>query len=201
MAEISRNGAEDVRQHLLVLRCQAGDENAFTELYTTFGDRSRRYLRGLLGDNDADDVHQEVWLSVYRRVGELADPGGFRTWLFATTRNRAIDYLRKRKRDAQLLETGGAAEFATANDEPASLDEWDPSWVRETLAQLPTVQREAVMLRYWDDLSYAEIAVIVGCSIGTVRSRLHNAKRALRIAHSRDHVSGSTQVDDTKERP
>lgn len=55
----------------------------------------------------------------------------------------------------------------------------DRAVIRSAIAQLPPVQREVVMLRFWDDMTYAEISLIVGCSIGTVRSRLHYARRAL----------------------
>jgi DNA-directed RNA polymerase specialized sigma24 family protein len=95
--------AEDLAQRLLVLRCQAGDEIAFARLMRTFEARTLGYLHGLVGD-DAEDVQQEVWLSVYRHLGLLADPGAFRTWLFRTTRHRAIDFLRKRKRERELID-------------------------------------------------------------------------------------------------
>ena len=88
--------------YLLVLRCQAGDEAAFGQLLTSFGSRTLAHLRTLVGD-EAEDVQQEVWLAVYRRIGSLANPGGFRTWLFQTTRHRAIDYLRARRRELVLM--------------------------------------------------------------------------------------------------
>ena len=72
----------------LVLRCQTGDERAFERLLEQFGERTHRYLRGLVGDA-ADDVQQEVWLAVYRGIARLAAPHAFRTWLYRTTRNRA----------------------------------------------------------------------------------------------------------------
>lgn len=61
---------DDLRLQLLVLRCQAGDERAFSQLLDDFGPRTLRYLRGLLGD-DAEDVHQEVWLAAYRSIATL----------------------------------------------------------------------------------------------------------------------------------
>ena len=165
----------DLPEHLLVLRCQTGDSDAFRRLYDAYGERSLRYLRGLL-ESDADDVQQEVWLSVYRRIGSLANPGGFRTWLFATTRNRALDHLRRRKREAELIVPAEPeVESATEEDEPG----FDTGHLEIALQSLPPVHREVLLLRYWDDLSYGEIALVVGCSPGTVRSRLHNAKRNL----------------------
>lgn len=201
MAGGSRKAAVDVRQRLLVLRCQAGDERAFAELFETFGSRSLRYLRGLVGNDDADDVHQEVWLSVYRRIAGLADPAGFRTWLLTTTRNRAIDHLRKRNRNAGFLETGDTEHREIRSEETASLDEWEQSWLQTSITRLPGAQREALVLRYWDDLSYGEIAVIVGCSVGTVRSRLHNAKAALRNMYAELKTTASTTPDEMKETP
>ena len=72
------------------MRCQVGDDQAFARLFEWFAPKTLRYLRGLIGDA-ADDVHQEVWLTVYRSVSGMANPGAFRTWLFRTTRHRAMD--------------------------------------------------------------------------------------------------------------
>ena len=177
---------DDLRVHLQVLRCQAGDERAFAELFARFAERTLRYLRGLVGDA-AEDVHQEVWLSVYRGVAALADPRAFRTWLYRTTRHRAVDYLRRRRRERELV-ADVAADAAIgreeavdpADDDPlAALTPLDASGIAAALAALPAAQREVLVLRYQDGLSYAEIATVVGCSVGTVRSRLHHAKRRL----------------------
>ena len=95
--------AETLSMHLLVLRCQAGDAQAFRRVMEQFSDKTLGYLRGLVGD-DAEDVHQDVWLLVYRSIGGLANPAAFRTWLFQTTRHRALDFLRRRKRYRELLD-------------------------------------------------------------------------------------------------
>ena len=83
---------------------QAGDEEAFADLFNRFGPWSLRYLEGLLDSEAAQDAHQEVWLTVYRRISDLANPGGFRTWLFRTTRHRAIDFLRGERRESVLFD-------------------------------------------------------------------------------------------------
>ena len=180
MADPDAAVTDELRLHLLVLRCQAGDEQAFGRLVGLFGGRTLRYLRGLVGDA-AEDVQQEVWLGVYRRIGTLANPRAFRTWLFQSTRHRAIDYLRSRKRERELL-----TDIATAVDIPEHGDREmddapvDAEALDAALALLSPVHREALLLRYRDGMSYAEIALVVGCSIGTVRSRLHNAKERVR---------------------
>ena len=179
------------RLFLLVLRCQAGDETAFSRLMGWFGARTLAHLRGLLGD-DADDVQQEVWLAVYMRIGALSNPRAFRTWLFQTTRHRAIDFLRSRKRERELLgEAAREVDFANAPDE--GIGGLNQSSVAAALKDLSPAQREVLLLRYEEDMTYAQIAVIVGCSIGTVRSRLHHAKLRLQDAIEGTGCQGSGQ--------
>jgi RNA polymerase sigma-70 factor (ECF subfamily) len=168
----------DVRFHLAVLRCQAGDERAFAQIMHEFESRTHAYLSALVGD-DADDVQQEVWVAVYRGIRDLANPAAFRTWLFRLTRHRAIDCLRKRKRERELLDEA-TLEFAgdATEDEPRDSGV-DDAVLQRVLAGLPPPQREVLLLRYRDDLSYAEIALVTGCPIGTVRTRIHHARRKL----------------------
>jgi RNA polymerase sigma-70 factor (ECF subfamily) len=176
MGEQTPGSADALQLHLVVLRCQAGDEQAFAQLFERFGGRTLAYLGGLVG-GDAADVQQEVWLAVYRGLRGLSNPRAFRTWLFQTTRHRAIDFLRKRKRELELI-AGAAAESAAAQgawDEPDETAE--APILPEIMAMLAPAHREVLLLRFQDGMSYAEIALVVGCSIGTVRSRLHHAKR------------------------
>ncbi|MEP6574093.1 MAG: sigma factor, partial [Gemmatimonadota bacterium] len=97
MSALPGDNTEDLRLYLLVLRCQAGDEQAFARLFAWFGPRTLVLLRGMVND-EAEDVQQEVWLSVYRQLSTLSNPRAFRTWLFRTTRHRAIDCLRRQRR-------------------------------------------------------------------------------------------------------
>lgn len=164
--------SEELGLHLLVLRCQTGDERAFASLFEQFGERTLAYLRGLLGDA-AEDAQQEVWLAVYRGLHSLTNPRAFRTWLFRTTRHRAVDYLRRLKRERELISDAPVETLESIEADEAP----DVSELEAVIAELPAVQREVLLLRYQQELSYAEIALVVGCSIGTVRSRLHHAKR------------------------
>ena len=155
-----------------------GDEHAFARLMDQFGARTLRYLGGLVGE-DADDVQQEVWLTVYRRIAGLADPRAFRTWLFRTARHRALDFLRRRKRERELIEDASREALLDASVEPVGGDVVFTESLLDALAALPPLQREVCLLRYRDEMSYAEIALVIGCSVGTVRSRLHYAKQRL----------------------
>lgn len=174
--------AQDLALRFLVLRCQAGDEAAFAKLMATFEARTLGYLRGIVGD-DADDVQQEVWLAVYRHLRSLADPGAFRTWLFRTSRHRAIDFLRKRKREHELIEDVPLESVAASTADNGGDDDQslviDEAALTSALMAMPPPQREVMVLRYRDGLSYQEIANVVGRPIGTVRTRLHHAKKRL----------------------
>lgn len=186
-----RSQTEKLLLHLLVLRCQAGDEDAFARLLDRFGPRTLRYLERLVGD-EAEDVHQEVWLAVYRRIGQLATPAAFVTWLFSVTRHRAVDHLRRRRRARELVDYVAAESIV--HDEPAmneveaalrGHDRDDAMELPAAIAALPPVHREVLLLRYQEELSYEEMAAVIGCSIGTVKSRLHHAKRRLRDSIAR----------------
>ena len=134
---------QDIGLHLLVLRCQTGDERAFARLLELFGDRTLRYLRGMLGD-DAEDVQQEVWITVFNRIRNLADPSAFRTWLFRTTRHRAIDFLRSTRRERMLIDDVDPGEVAASGVED---DAPDLDAVGAALLAIPPPQREVLVLK------------------------------------------------------
>jgi len=171
-------GGDLLRLHLVVLRCQAGDERAFAQLFEWFGDRTLRYLQNLVGEA-AEDVQQEVWVGVYQRIASMTNPRAFRTWLFQNTRHRAIDFLRKQKRQRDLASLA-LSELSETADVTEDSDLFDAADFDEFLALLPAAHREVLLLRYRDDLSYAEIALVTGCAVGTIRSRLHHARQNLK---------------------
>lgn len=172
-------GEEEMRLHLLVLRCQTGDERAFRQLFDTYSRQTMSYLRGMLGES-ADDVQQEVWLAVFHNLRTLGKPGAFRAWLFRIARFRALDFLRRSKREADLVVDIplDAVEIASTPDQ-SGLDDVDDTALSSAMELLPALQREALLLRYKNDLSYEEIAAVTGTPIGTVRTRLHHGKRKL----------------------
>ena len=170
--------AERLFERLLVLRCQTGDESAFAQLLERYGPRLRYYVRKMLGHrgSEAEDVLQEVWLDVFRGVGRLSEPAAFATWLYRIAHDRTRRLQRQRivptgARDDVILSNGRSTDFATA----------DAEVVHAALNELPAEQREVLVLRFLEDLDYEAISQIVGSPVGTVRSRLHYAKRELRI--------------------
>lgn len=186
-------GTDDdrLRLHLTVLRCQSGDESAFVRLLDEFGDRTLAYARGLVGD-DADDVQQETWLAVYDGIRHLHDPAAFPVWLFRTTRHRALNWLRRFRRERELMDDVPLDQVPSDSSADDTGVRFDSEEVNVAIAGLPPPQREALLLRYRDDLSYAQIAQVVGCPIGTVRARLHYAKKRLQAVLSPEEDNART---------
>jgi len=166
---------------LAVVRCQAGDEDAFEKLYELHSDGLLYYLRRLVGASGAaEDAAQQVWLTVYRKVKTLEEPRAFRTWLYRIAHNRAISALRKSGREISWEEVGGEDGTVLEEVHEEHFDTADAAQVHAGLERVSPPHREVLALRFLHEMSYREIADIAQVSVGTVRSRLHHAKNALR---------------------
>ena len=142
------------------------------ELYQDVGPGLLAYLRRRLGDRHvAEDVLQETFCQAARRLERLAEAASPRAWLFTIARNLAATMRRRRGPAVELTVEPPAVE-PTAD---ARLDA-----LRAAIAELPEAMRETLELRLRDELSYEEIAAVLGLPIGTVRSRLHHAVQRLR---------------------
>jgi RNA polymerase sigma-70 factor (ECF subfamily) len=170
--------AERVYRSVLVVRCQAGDRAAFEELVGLYQPRLRYFLAKMVGDEHAaDDLVQEVWFDVYRGVARLADPGAFSAWLYTIARHRALAELRKWRPPLSPLE---GVDIAGDVDEVDDFSAEDAERVYAALGQLAPEHREVLLLRFIEEMAYEDIARVTGCQLGTVRSRIHYGKRALR---------------------
>lgn len=185
--------------HLLVLRAQLGAHDAYARLIDRHHARLRFYLRRLVGpSSEAEDLLQEVWLIVVRKLGTLEHPEAFRTWIYRVARHHAISWLRKRRIEVPLDEAGPEAEAAASEteDEPG-FDPQDAAAMYAALEALSPSHREMLTLRFLSGLTYEEIARVLACPVGTVRSRIHYAKAALRAAlmdrAQRDSVNAPTK--------
>jgi RNA polymerase sigma-70 factor (ECF subfamily) len=175
---------DEILQRVLVLRCQTGDGRALEELYLRHSARLGYYLRRLLDGDDAAaaDVQQDVWLTVVRTIGRLRTPAAFTVWLYRVARTRAMDRLAASGNGRVTLEADaapGAMERA-ADDAEAEFTPEDAAAIHAALGRIGRAQRDVLLLRFMEDLSYEQIAEVTGCPFGTVASRLHHAKQALR---------------------
>jgi RNA polymerase sigma-70 factor (ECF subfamily) len=168
---------ERLYEQILVLRFQAGDEAAFVEIVQRYHDRLRYYVRRLsVEEGRVDDVLQEVWLLVFRGLARLRRPRALPVWLYRITRNAALAEQRRARITVGLEQEPSAP--SGADTEPDLTPE-DAARIRACLDGLSADHREVLVLRFFGGLSYEDIADIVGSPLGTVRSRLHHAKKAL----------------------
>ncbi len=167
------------QERLLVVQAQARNQVAFQELVTRYESRLAYYIRRMIGDSgDAFDVMQDVWILVFRRLSTLKAPEAFRVWLYRIAHDVSVSHLRRRSRLPQKTIDVAVQDEVDDWDEFQALE--NAELVHRTLEQLSPVHREVLTLRFLEELDLADIAHVVGCEVGTVKSRLHYAKRALR---------------------
>ena len=173
-----KNSARRLWEQALVLRCQAGDDRAFEELVVAFHDRMKNYVDRVLGNpGNAEDILQEVWFDVYRKLPTLRSPKAIRGWLFRIVRNKNAHQFRRQRIPTESLEV---AELADQSPPEPSFHDEDIRLLGDCLGSLSAEHREVVVLRFMEDMSYEEIARAANCRVGTVRSRLYYAKRVLK---------------------
>jgi RNA polymerase sigma-70 factor (ECF subfamily) len=175
------NNIEQAYELTLVVRSQIGDEAAFEELLRMYSPRLRFYVSKMLHERfeHADDLLQEIWLSVFRALPRLNDAAAFRAWLFRIARDRVCREFRRGRIEFHPIEEDQLQNTAADEDIDEAVDR---EAVRQQLDTLSPEHREALVLRFVEDMSYDEIARVTGSTLGTVRSRIHYAKRALRRA-------------------
>jgi RNA polymerase sigma-70 factor (ECF subfamily) len=167
-----------IQYEWLALRCQAGDAGAFEDLIAVMERPLLYYATSLTGNPDsALDVLQEVWIRAFRGIRKLKDPGSLRSWLYSITHGIAVDRIRKNYSREQA-EKVQFEDFQEA-EEPSFAEE-DAAAIHQALGEIGLKHREVLVLHFLEDLSVAEIATVVGCSEGTVKSRIHYAKRAMK---------------------
>ncbi len=167
-----------VQYEWLALRCQAGEAGAFDDLIAVMERPLLYYAMTLTGSEDrAFDILQEVWLQVFRGIHKLRDPGTLRSWLYSIVHGIAVDHVR-RNAAREKAESAHLEDFEEA-EEPSFADD-DAKAIHAALAQIGVRHREVLVLHFLDDLTLSEIAAVVGCSEGTVKSRIHYAKRAMK---------------------
>lgn len=165
----------------LAVRCQLGEREAFDELVARWQQPLWRYARQLAGsDAAADDATQDVWLRVLRGITRLRDGAKLRPWLFGIAHRVLMDRLREQYR-MPLVPDDDADLAAVPVDESALQLEVDLAALRDGLARLPALEGEVLTLFYLQQLSLDEVAQVLAVPVGTVKSRLHRARRLLRL--------------------
>jgi RNA polymerase sigma-70 factor (ECF subfamily) len=157
-------------------RCRLGDREAFRLLYDAYKDKVYSFaLYALNGDAAAaEDIAQEVFVRVFQNIAQFRAEAEFTTWLYRMTANACTDEFRRRKRYAPW----GDVEVTASASSDFSRVELSTA-VRAALAELSDEQRAAVLLKYFEELSYDEMANVLMCSKGTIASRLNRGLHIL----------------------
>ena len=165
----------------ILRRAQQGDSEAFRLLVEAYQTQVYRVALRMCGEAAADDVTQEAFLAAWRALPEFRGTCRFSTWLYRLTTNAAIDCLRreKRHRDADDLDGVELPDGGDTPQEAAERTETQTA-VRSALSALSDEHRQVLLLRYMQELDYGEIAVALGISEGTVKSRINRAKARLK---------------------
>jgi RNA polymerase sigma-70 factor (ECF subfamily) len=176
---------QQTRDEWIALRCQNGEPEAFADLVREMERPLLYFAQKLVNNEDrALDVLQEVWLKAFRTIGQLENPRSVRAWLYRLTRGLAIDYVRKEVAEEQR-ERAHAEERTDIGEEPSFAEE-DASALHRALDKLEIRHREVLVLHFLEEMTITEIGSVLRCPPGTVKSRLHYAKRALQRALRED---------------
>ncbi len=158
----------------LMLAYRAGDIRAFEELFDRYREPIWRFFRRRVADPPrAEELSQETFLALLRSARRYEPRSTFRSYLFGIACNLLSASRREQRRE--MAAPLDAVDIAAPGCDAATL-----LWVREGLAGLDEKDREVLMLREFDQLSYLEIAALTGVALGTIRSRLFRARMALR---------------------
>ena len=164
--------------------CRRGDREAFRALYEAYKDRvySIAFYFFRADADAAGEVTQQVFLKLMREIGRFRGDAAFSTWLYRLVVNACVDRSRRRRADVvgedPTMLDAIAASTAVSHEELFAQREVATS-VQQAIATLPPKLRAAILLRYFDDLSYSEMAAALRCSMGTVASRLSRGHRLL----------------------
>ena len=184
----SRTDGEDrAREAALVRRAQNGDRRAFELLMDLYRERIVRMALHMVGNKeDAQDLCQETFVRVYRALGSYDPRRAFSPWIYRIANNVALDHLRRKKARPVISEPDLAQPFeegpdpAAENPQRAILNREVYREVQEAIQSLPENYRSVMVLRFLEDLSYAEIAESLDLTEANVMMRISRARRMLR---------------------
>lgn len=175
-----------------------GDKSAISTLIEKHNRRVRDYLRMMVGDADlAADIAQETFIKAVTVIdeGRYVDSGKFLSWILRIAHNKALDYFRSQKSNQSVSESSagynvlGTMRYSEKSIEDSIISEQIDTDIRALVELLPEEQREVVMLRYFSDLSFKEIAEQTGVSINTALGRMRYALINLRKMIKEKNIS------------
>lgn len=172
---------QHVQESLWVLAAQKGDHAAFHNLVDAYDRRLVYFIRRFERDVDkALDIVQEVWLTVSRKIAKLESPESFRAWLYRIAHAKVVTSIRREMRANAVSRFLHSSAVKPEANQQKSLE--TAELVHLALDQLSVEHREVLTLRFLESMTLEEIAEVLACPIGTVKSRMHYAKQTFQQA-------------------
>ncbi|MEZ6196619.1 MAG: RNA polymerase sigma factor [Planctomycetota bacterium] len=179
--ERGRTGAMPREEARLIELLRSGDLAALDHLVARYAEGLGAYLGRIVPDpNRVEDIVHDTFIKVFENPQGLAEVGSLTAWVFRVARNQALDRVRRTARRERLRRLWGGNRAPTPEPHEGLLRREAEAAFDRALAELPEVFRTAFLLREVEDLSYEQIAAILGCNEKTVSSRLNRARRRLR---------------------
>lgn len=177
-----------LRTELLVLRIKQGQGRAFEELVDLWQRPLWSHVCRLTRDDQASwDITQEAWITIARKIVSLGDQSQFPGWSFRIVTNKAMDWLRRRKRQRTHVARAAKIHQESEVGLPAQTGPAEPTF-QELISRLDTEEQVLLSLRYEQDFSMVQIGRILGIKEGTVKSRLYHARMKIkRLLEDRTH--------------
>ena len=185
-SEIGKTEELDLaEERKIVLRCQKGDADAMGTLIIRYQHWVYNIAYGMLSHHqDAEDVAQDAFISAWENIEKFQFRSRFSTWLYRIVKNKClnhIDQYQRRKTDpTEIDDSQPWVPLDTVTPEEDALRTEEKEIVHAALAKLKDSHREILVLRELRDMAYEEIAEVLGCTLGRVKSRLHEARKALK---------------------
>lgn len=189
MEQTAAMGERRIGEHI-ISACQQGDRDAFRLLFEAYKDRVYSVALYFFGGDQATagDITQQVFLKLFTKITQFRSESEFTTWLYRLATNACVDEQRKRRRFLPFGATRPATDPSERKPQEDSFARAEIAGnVQEAVAALKPKLRVAILLKYFEELSYEEIAQVLNCSKGTVASRLNRGHKVLarRLAHLR----------------
>ena len=175
----------DNEERILIQRCQQGDKTACEHIFLKYKDMVYNVAYGMLSNvEDAQDITQEVFLHVFGKISQFRFKASFSTWLYRIVVNMCLNERRKRQKHdlnaTELKEHYERIRPSVNTPEDELLKKERLGQVQQALATLKDAHRTILVLREIEGLSYEELANVLKCSVGRVKSRLHEARMEMR---------------------
>ncbi len=185
ISEEEAKESSDQQEWALIKRCQSGDSHAMEQIVRQYQNQVYNIAYGILGNpEDAQDLSQDVFLCVWEKIGQFQFKSRFSTWLYRIVTNLSINEKnRQRRRQTFPMEMDDSQAWTpihSVTPEKEVLLAEKHEMLHTALAQLKPDYRKILVLREMENMAYDELAKVLGCSIGRVKSRLHEARMELR---------------------